>query len=288
MVPDSRDWMVIGRTCWPAPAPLQACLTGPLALARAAWPRQVQRRRWIRYRIELADTPSAPPSRQLVRITDTWIGALRSRAECAAEPELKSGLRLWDRGVRQAYAWMDRGRLLAIQWLVTPEDHARLRQRGDGVRYLPLAPDWGEITHLYVFVAAQFGQIAGAFQRALFAELWAVGLRGLTTHIEPEQRGMRDILEATGWRRDGTLTHYRLGSARGLAASVYLHRSEARSSGEGARLDEHLRPRPWDTPPATVVPTPATWRDLAEQASPEDRLEPGEREPCSVARLNDV
>src|SRR5256886_15986505 len=99
---DRSDWLCLARACLRTPAPLCTAVTASLQLARAAFPRRVLRQRWIRYQIDLADTPAAPPHVRLTRVTDPIIGALRQRPD-RAETSFKSGLRFWDEGLRRAY-----------------------------------------------------------------------------------------------------------------------------------------------------------------------------------------
>lgn len=222
---DNREWLCVGRTCWKARAPLRWGVTGPLKLARAAFPQRVVQQRWIRYQRDLADTPPPPPSVRLTRVSDAVIGALRIRPD-RAETALKAGLRLWDAGMQRAYVWIGDDGPLCIQWLLTAEDNRRLRRLSEwSGLYPPVPARWGQVDNLFVFAAAQLGSVATCFSYALFEEARATGLRGLITHVPAGNLAARQWAECAGWRRYGTITRYQVGWPPLLVKSVYLHRN---------------------------------------------------------------
>lgn len=226
MTHDTSEWLCFGRACWRARAPVRLAVTGLLRLARAAFPRHVVRQRWIRYRIDLASTPAAPPHVRLTRVTDPIIGALRQRPD-RAETNFKSGLRFWDEGLRRAYIWVGPDGPLCIQWLLLPEDHRQLRRlNGWAGLYGPLPRGTGQVDNLFAFAAARFASVATDFSHALFDEARRAGLQTLVMHIHESHRVLRAWAEAAGWRRFGTITRHQLGWPGLLARSVYVHRDE--------------------------------------------------------------
>src|SRR5207248_209446 len=155
MTQDLREWLCFGRACCRARLPLRVGATAVLRLARAAFPRHVLRQRWIRYEIDLADTPPPPPHVRLTRVTDPIIGELRQRPD-RAETNLKAGLRFWDEGLRRAYIWLGADGPLCIQWLLLPEDNRQLRRLSDwSGMYPPLPWGTGQVDHLFAFSAAR-------------------------------------------------------------------------------------------------------------------------------------
>src|SRR2546430_16145529 len=94
MTHDTSEWLSFGRACCRARAPVRLAVTGLLRLARAAFPPQGLRPRWIRYRIDLADTPPPPPHGRLAPPTDAILGARRARP-ARAGPSFQSGVGVW-------------------------------------------------------------------------------------------------------------------------------------------------------------------------------------------------
>src|SRR5690349_201611 len=159
MTNDSREWLCFGRASWRARAPLRLAVTVLLRLARAAFPRHVLRQRWIRYEIDLAATPPAPPHVQLTRVTDPIIGELRERPD-RAETNFKAGLRFWDERLRRAYIWLGPDGPLCMQWLLLPEDQRYLRRLTEGAgMYPPLPPGTGQVEHLFAFSAVRLAGV---------------------------------------------------------------------------------------------------------------------------------
>jgi len=226
MTHDTREWLCFGRACCRAHAPLRVGVTGLLRLARAAFPRHVLRQRWIRYRIDLADAPPAPPHVRLTRVTDPIIGALRQRPD-RAETNFKSGLRLWDEGLRRAYIWIGPDGPHCIQWLLLPEHNHQLRQLSEWAGlYPPLPRGTGQVDNLFAFSAARLSSVTTDFAYALYDEARRAGLQLLVTHIHESDRAARAWAEGTGWRRYGTITRHQLGWSGRLVRSVYVHRNE--------------------------------------------------------------
>lgn len=222
----TTEWLCFGRTFCPAPAPVRVAATGVLRLARAAFPRRVLRQRWIRYRIDLADTPQPPADVRLTRVTDPIIGELRRRPD-RAETTFKSGLRLWDEGLQRAYIWIGPDGPLCMQWLLLPEDRRHLRRLKEWAGlYPPLPRGTGQADNLFAFAAARLTSVATDFQYALFDEARRAGLQTLVMHIHESHSAARAWAEGAGWRRFGTVTRHHLGWLGVLARSVYVHRDE--------------------------------------------------------------
>src|SRR5690242_10316222 len=196
---DSTEWLCFNRVFCPAPAPVRLAATGMLRLVRTAFPRRVLRQRWIRYRIDLADTPRPPPHVRLTRVTDAIIAALRERPD-RAETTFKSGLRLWDAGLRRAYIWMGPDGPLCVQWLLLPEDRRQLRRLKEWTGlYPPLPRGTGQADNLFAFAAARLASVATDFQYALYDEARRAGLQTLVMHIHESHRSARAWAEGAGW-----------------------------------------------------------------------------------------
>jgi len=232
--------------------------TAVLRLARAAFPRHVLRQRWIRYEIDLADTPPPPPHVRLTRVTDPIIGELRQRPD-RAETNLKAGLRFWDEGLRRAYIWLGADGPLCIQWLLLPEDNSQLRRLSDwSGMYPPLPRGTGQVDHLFAFSAARLASVSTEFAYALYDEARRAGVETLITHIHESHRVARTWAEGAGWRRYGTITRHHLGWPARRTLSVYVHRDEAPRRGEAtapvADLARMRLPRNWsDGAPSTAA-----------------------------------
>jgi len=234
------DWLCLARACWQAPAPVCAAVTASLQLARAAFPRRVQRQRWIRYQIDLADTPPAPPHVRLTLVTDPIIGALRQRPD-RAETSFKSGLRFWDEGLRRAYIWLGPDGPLCIQWLILPQDNRQLRRlNGSAGMYPRLPRGTGQVENLFAFSAARLSSVTTDFEHALYGEARRAGLQMLVMHIHESDRAARAWAEAAGWRSYGTITRYQLGWPPLLARSVYVHRDDTPRRAAAAGPAEEL------------------------------------------------
>src|SRR2546430_16865174 len=160
---DRTDCSRLARACLRPPAPLGTAVTASLQLARAPFPRRVLRQRWIRYQIDLADTPAAPPHVRLTRVTDPIIGALRQRPD-RAETSFKSGLRFWDEGLRRAYIWLGPDGPLCIQWLLLPGDNRPLRRLDGGAGvYPPLPRGRGQVGDLVGVSAGRRSSVTAGF-----------------------------------------------------------------------------------------------------------------------------
>jgi hypothetical protein len=249
MTHDSRDWLCLGRACCRARTPLRLAVTGLLRLARAAFPRHVLRQRWIRYEVDLAATPAAPPHVHLTRVTDPIIASLRQRPD-RAETNFKLGLRFWDEGLRRAYIWISQNGPLCMQWLLLPEDNRQLRRLSEWAgMHPPLPRGTGQVDHLFAFAAARLSSVCTDFAYALYDEARRAGLQTLVTHIHESDRGARAWAEGTGWRRFGTITRHQLGWPGTFARSVYVHRDEAPRRAEAMETAQELArarlPRHW-------------------------------------------
>ena len=258
MTQDLREWLCLGRVCCRARLPLRVGATAVLRLARAAFPRHVLRQRWIRYEIDLADTPPPPPHVRLTRVTDPIIGELRQRPD-RAETNLKAGLRFWDEGLRRAYIWLGADGPLCIQWLLLPEDNRQMRRLSDwSGMYPPLPRGTGQVDHLFAFSAARLASVSTEFAYALYDEARRAGVQTLITHIHESHRVARTWAEGAGWRRYGTITRHHLGWPARRTLSVYVHRDEAPRRGEAtapvADLARMRLPRNWsDGAPSTAA-----------------------------------
>jgi hypothetical protein len=207
-------------------------VTSLLRLAHAAFPRQVLAQRWIRYQIDLADTPPPPPHVRLTRVTDAIIGELRQRPD-RAETNFKAGLRFWDEGLRRAYIWIGHEAPVCIQWLLLPEDNRRLRRLSEWAgMYPPLSRGMGQVEHLFAFAAARLASVTTDFAYALYYEARRAGVETLIMHIHESHQAARAWAEGAGWRRYGTITRHQLGWRARRMLSVYLHRDEAPRRGE--------------------------------------------------------
>ncbi len=187
---DLDDWLCVGRACYRAPLARRVAAAGT-RLARAALPGRVGAHRWIRYHVDLSNTPPAPPDVHLTPVTDDIIRLIERHPD-RAENQVRSALRFWDHGLRHAFIWMDRGEPMCMQWLLTRADGPRLRALGE----------W-----------------AGMYPRR-------IGLRHLVTHIHEANAAARGWADRTGWRRYGTITRYQIDLPALRTWGVYLHRHD--------------------------------------------------------------
>ena len=216
------DWVCVRGGHWRAALVRRAAAAG-LRSVRAALPSRTRVQRWIRYRIDLANTPPAPPGVALPLMTDEIIALVAAHHD-RAENQVRSALRFWDHGLRHAFVWMDRGVPLCMQWLLTRADGPRLRALGDwGGMYPPLRPGYGQVENLFAFSGAREKGIATRFEYALYHEARRIGLRGLVTHIHEANTAARGWADRTGWRRYGTITRYQVDLPGLRAWSVHLH-----------------------------------------------------------------
>jgi GNAT superfamily N-acetyltransferase len=220
------DWLCMGRTCWRASLPRRAVGAG-LGLARAVLPARTRGQRWIRYYVDLAHTPPAPSGVQLTLMTDEIMDLVAAHAD-RAENQVLSALKFWDRGLRHAFIWMERGVPLCMQWLLTRADGPRLRALVDWAgMYPPLPPGYGQVENLFAFSSAREKGVATRFEYALYHEARRIGLRRLVTHIHEANTAARGWADRTGWRRYGTITRYQIDVPGLRAWSAYLHRHDA-------------------------------------------------------------
>jgi hypothetical protein len=222
---DLDDWLCVGRACYRAPLARRVAAAGT-RLARAALPRRVGAQRWIRYHIDLSDTPPAPPDVHLTRVTDDIIRSIERHPD-HAENQVRSALRFWDHGLRHAFIWMDRGEPMCMQWLLTRADGPRLRALGEWAGMYPtLRGGYGQVENLFAFSNVREKGIARRFEYALFAEARRIGLRHLVTHIHEANAAARGWADRTGWRRYGTITRYQIDLPALRTWGVYLHRHD--------------------------------------------------------------
>lgn len=224
MIVDPGEWLCVGRYCSRARPLVRTSATSFFALARAVFAGRVLTERWIRYAIDLTDTPPVPPGVHLTPVTDDVIRALREHPD-RVQSQLASGLRFWDHGLRRAYVWIDEEGPLCIQWLLTTADNARLRALPDWAgMYPPLPPGVGQVENLFAFSTARRKGVATQFEHALYETARQVGLRQLITHIHEGNSAARGWADRTGWRAYGTITRYQLDFPGVRARSAFLHR----------------------------------------------------------------
>lgn len=220
------EWLCVGRSCWRASLARRA-VGAALELARAALPARTRAQRWVRYYVDLADTPPAPPGAQLVLMTDEIIDLVAAHAD-RTENQVRSALKFWDHGLRHAFIWVERGVPLCMQWLLTRADGPRLRALGEWAgMYPPLPPGYGQVENLFAFSSAREKGVATRFEYALYHEARRIGLRRLITHIHEANTAARGWADRTGWRRYGTITRYQIDLPGLRGWSAYVHRHDA-------------------------------------------------------------
>lgn len=72
------DWICVGGNSWRMGAILRALVSACLDRLRTLVPSRLVTQRWIRYRIELVNTPPPPPDVQLERVSDGLMLSLSS------------------------------------------------------------------------------------------------------------------------------------------------------------------------------------------------------------------
>ena len=227
MLFDPSEWLCVGQYCCRAPLLFRGTVTTCVHLARMAVPERIRIHRWIRYWIDLADTPPVPVDVRLSPVTDDVIRTLRAHPDLS-ENQLTSGLRFWDHGLRRAYIWMGQEGPRCIQWLLTSMDNSRLRTLPDWAgMYPPLPPGVGQVENLFTFSSGRRRGVATQFEDALYEEARMAGLRHLITHISEPNTAARGWAARTGWRAYGTIIQCQLHLPGGRARSVFLHRNNA-------------------------------------------------------------
>src|SRR6185436_11505468 len=118
---DSRlghiDWVCAGRVRLEGPSQASRAVARVTGLLNERTSR-VLVQRWIRYRIDLQRTAPAPDGVELTPLTAETLAQLRQHPD-VAQPDLASGLDLWNRGLRGAFVWLEDGAPLCMQWLFT-------------------------------------------------------------------------------------------------------------------------------------------------------------------------
>jgi hypothetical protein len=185
---------------------------------------RVPRERWVRYRIDLAGVPPAPPGVRLTPVTDRFIQRLKTHVD-ADQNQLKSGLRFWEHGLRRAYVWCDESGPLCMQWLLMRADNALLRTLPEWAgMYPPLATGWGQVENLFAFSTARRKGVATHFEYALYHVARDLGLSGLVTHIAETNEPARGWAARAGWEAYGVIARYRLDLPVVRSLPLYLHR----------------------------------------------------------------
>lgn len=165
---------------------------------------------WWLYRVDL-DRVSPPPREVTLRpVTQTLMERLRAHPDRQAN-QLISGFRFWEHGLDRAFVWMWRGEPLCIQWLLLPEDNARLLALPEwGGMYHPLEPGEGRVENLFKFSTGRRPPQGAAvsFQHAVFAEARRQGVRRLYTHIHRGNDPANAFARRAGWQRAGWIRRY--------------------------------------------------------------------------------
>jgi GNAT superfamily N-acetyltransferase len=141
--------------------------------------------------------------------------------------QVRSGLRWWDHGLRQAFVWKDAEGPVCMQWLVTARDNSKLRTLPVwGGMYPPIGAHVGQIEHLFVFSNVHRVGIAVQFMYAMYDVMRREGLTEVITHIPEDNAPMRALAERLGWTHYGSITRYQLDVPGLRPVSAFLHRAD--------------------------------------------------------------
>jgi hypothetical protein len=181
---------------------------------------------WVRYYIDLANTPPAPSGVSLLPVTETIIGELRNHPDCE-QNQLRSGFRFWDYGLKRAFVWLDEEGPLCVQWLLTETDNDRLRHLPMwGGMYPPISKAYGQVENLFAFSTARRKGVASQFEFMMYEQARRLELLALVTHIHVGNTAAHGWAERTGWIPYGTIRRYTLDAPGVRGRPVYVHRAQ--------------------------------------------------------------
>jgi hypothetical protein len=209
--PVQRDiaWVCARHSSWRAPSRLGTLCARTLDFASRCTKRVVAWR-WIRFRIDLRDAPSAPPDVRLTLIDDAVLAGLREHAD-AGDLACSSGLKFRELGMLDGFAWIAGGEPLCSMWLLTERDNAALAAMPEWAdMYPPLTAGVGQVEKIWTYSNARQKGVATRFAYGLFDEARRRGLRTLTVHIADFNQPALLWAVRSGWSVSGTITRYHL------------------------------------------------------------------------------
>jgi hypothetical protein len=218
------NWLCAGTQRWRVSSPVAKASDAALGMLSGLTSR-VARDGWIRYYIDLATAPPAPPDVSLTPVTEAVIDLLRTHPD-RGQNQLQSGFRFWDRGLQCAFAWLDEDGPLCVQWLLTQRDNDRLRRLPVwGGMYPPIPHGCGQVENLYTFSTARRKGVASQFEFMLYEQARHLGLSTLITHIHADNAAARGWATRTGWSPRGAIRRYTCDAPGMRGRAVYVHRA---------------------------------------------------------------
>ncbi len=233
----SADWLCVGSHCWEAPPLLLDLISGALDFVVKLTRGRVHAQRWARYVIRPADIAPLGTAPALTPVTDDIVARLRVHRD-RDENQLKSALQWWDHGLRRAYIWLEAGKPICLQFLVTRADAPKLRTLPEwGAMYPPLPEGRGQVENLFAFRDAQVMGAGMRFLNAMCLVERQAGFTDVVTHIGETNTAVHSMSERVGWRRYGTSTRYwfDIRGLRGLAVCVHRAGLPKEASSPAAR-----------------------------------------------------
>lgn len=206
-----QRWLCIGNRRWQLPAWLHLALSGLLAVLHRLFPARMRRDVWIRYRRGLPDSPGSDGV-ILTPMSEDIVERLRHHP-LRGRDQMRSGIRLWQQGLHNAFIWLEEREPLCMQWLFMPSDNERLQNLPEwSDLYLPLPQDAGHAENIFTFPRGlrRRGGAATEFALAVFGQARAAGLQRLYTHTHEHNLGARRWAERTGWEPYGAIRRYHL------------------------------------------------------------------------------
>jgi hypothetical protein len=198
---------------------------------------RVWRQSWVRYRIALSDLGGEPEEVVLEPMSERFIESLRHEKHNAEDNRIRTAIRFWEGGLKNAYLWIEHGEPLCMQWLLHPRDCQSLPKLGNWSGMFPPIPkDCGVVDNIYSFVGPR-QQKPGAATRlalAVMHEAKRSGLRELRTHIAQENLPAHRWARRIGLNAYGVIDRYSIKLPKVPVTYAYHHQSCEM---------HHLRPR---------------------------------------------
>jgi hypothetical protein len=190
--------------------------------------------RWVRYRIAPGTALRPPRGAYLTPVDADIIETIRQHPD-AAQPDLASGLKFWQRGLRDGYVWFLRGEPVCFQWVLTEQYNDLLRSLPVWANMYPPIPQGVVfVEKLWAFTPFRGTGRATQFGYLMCDELRRRGVREVRTHIHEHNAPARIWARRTGWDPYGFIDRYEfdLPALRDRHVSLCVH-----SSWSGAAHD---------------------------------------------------
>jgi len=174
------------------------------ALIRLGRRRRIARQLWVRYRIGLAQLPPRPADVRLEPMNGEFVESLKNGKEPMAN-QIRSAVRFWEGGLRNAYVWFEDGEPLGMQWLLRPGELATFPNLGPWAGMFPPIPEnCGFLENVYSFAGPARPRPGAATKLAIAVahEARRLGYSELRTHVP------QNNLHAHRWARRIGLSPY--------------------------------------------------------------------------------